>query len=84
MNSELGMTNEQYKARLIVWGYKDIEKDFITHTSKTESYKNIRILLNIAELLDSEVWRQDVAQAYIKGYGMQRYVFVNPAPQYNL
>ena len=75
---------ERYKARFIVQGHKDREKEFLIHTSKTIRYKNIRLILTISAAMNFEVWSQDVTQAYIQGENLSRTVYVRPTPDFEL
>ena len=80
-----GTTNERYKARFVVQGHKDREKEYIVHTSRTIRHKNIRIMLTITASLDEyTIWLQDVTQAYIQGYDLQRDVYITPSDEFKL
>lgn len=81
---QLGPTNELYKARFIVQGRKDREKEMIKHISRTVGYKNIRILWTIATIFNLEVRPQDVTKAFIQGHQMQRDVYVKNTAQFKL
>lgn len=50
----------------------------ITDTSQALKYKNVIILFTIAAILNLEVWKQDLTQAYIQRQYLQRDVYENP------
>ena len=80
-----GTPNERYKARFVVQGHKDREKNYIIHTSKTVRHKNIRIMMTItASKKGHKIWLQDVTQAYIQGYDLQREVYIKPTEHFQL
>ena len=75
---------ERYKARFVVQGHRDKEKDILIHTSKTVKYRSKRLMCAIAAILGFNIWNQDVTQAYIQGHPVTRDVYVKPAPEFNL
>jgi hypothetical protein len=59
-----GTIDEEAKARLIVQGFQDAEKNRIVSNAPTVSHAPIRILINFAAIKDYPVWTKDAAQAF--------------------
>ena len=55
-----------YKARFVVQGHKDKDKDLLIHDSPTISVSSIRILIAIAGIFGFRIWSTYIIQAYLQ------------------
>ena len=80
-----GTPEELCKARLVVRGNKDADKDTLVHCSPNIRQSSVRIAVCVAALLDLRMWAQDVNQAYLQSdQKLQREIFVVPPPELQL
>lgn len=70
--------SEGYKARFIIQGFKDKEKDLLINEASNVGIPGIRLLFALAGILGLQVWSDDVQQAYIQGGELDRLVYLNP------
>lgn len=59
----VGSGEEVYKARFVVQGHTDAEKDALVHTSSNLRQYSVRMLIAIATVFGFRLWTQDVSQA---------------------
>jgi hypothetical protein len=65
------------KARFVIGGHRDREKDFLVHTTTTIRHQSVRLLLALAASLGHEVWTIDAKHAYLQSAAqLDRDVFI--------
>jgi hypothetical protein len=57
-----GTIDEEAKARLIIQGCQDVEKDCIVSNAPTVSHASISILISFAASKDYPIWTKDATQ----------------------
>lgn len=62
-----GTDKEMFKARYVVQGHMDRDKEWLVQNSKTVSQQAIRLLISIATIFGFEIWSEDMTQAYLQG-----------------
>lgn len=76
---------ESLKARFVVQGHMDKEKDLLVHASTTVSQQAIRLLVSLASIMGFKLWSEDVNLAYIQGAKrVLRKVYVKGKPEFQL
>jgi hypothetical protein len=63
---DFGTIDEEAKARLIIQGCQDAEKNRIVSNASTVSHAYIRILISFAAIKDYPVWTKDATQAFLQ------------------
>jgi hypothetical protein len=64
--NHFGTIDEEAKARLIIQGCQDAEKNRIVSNAPTVSHASIRILIRFAANKDYTVWTKDATQAFLQ------------------
>jgi hypothetical protein len=64
--NHLGTIDEETKARLIIQGCQDAEKNRIVSNAQIVSHASIRILISFAAINDYPVWTIDATQAFLQ------------------
>lgn len=62
-----GTENELFKARFVVQGHLDKEKELLVHESTTVSQQAIKLLISLATILGFKLWSEDMTLTYIQG-----------------
>ncbi len=69
----------RYKARFVLGGHRDREKDFAVHKTVNLKQPSLRMILALATILSLDVWSQAVKKAYLQsGADLQRKIFIRP------
>lgn len=80
-----GIDDEFFRARLIVQGHLDREKEFLVHTSTTISQQAIKLLVPLATILGFRLWSEDLTLSYIQGAKkILRKVYLKGSPEFQL
>jgi hypothetical protein len=61
-----GTIDEEAKARLIIQGFQDAEKNRIVSNALTVSHASTRILISFAAIKDNPVWTKDATQEFLQ------------------
>lgn len=78
-----GTTEEKEKARFVVQGHKDKEKNFLVHNSNTSKQASTRLIASISSLFNFTIWTCDVSQAYTQSKDqLSRDVFLKPPSEF--
>lgn len=59
--------HELFKARFVVQGHLDREKELLVHASTTVSQQAVKLLLSLATIFGFRLWSEDMTLAYIQG-----------------
>ena len=70
--------NLKFKARLVVHGNEDIEKDDIRKDSATAHLTAIRLILSMAVLFQLRLAKIDIKAAYFQSGPIQRRIYIRP------
>jgi hypothetical protein len=71
--------NERLKARLVVGGHRDVDKESMLHDTATVRHVYIRLLVALATLFGYPVWTIDVDQAYLQAAEpLMRKIYIIP------
>ena len=76
---DVGTDKPFFKARYVVQGHRDKDKDYLVHDSTTLHQHSTKLILSLAAIFGFRIWNQDVTQAYTQSdKALMRQVFVRP------
>ena len=81
---DMGTPNEKYKARIVILGNNDSEKDDLVHNSPTIRASSLRIILNTAAIRGLTIWLEDVTQAFVQAFDLNRPVYLIAPKEFGL
>ena len=74
-----GSKDEKARARFVVQGHRDKEKDFLVHNTTSLRQRSVRIIVTFAAVKGYRVFRNDIKQAYLQSdEELSRQIFVVP------
>ena len=74
-----GTPQEKLKARYVVQGHTDADKNVLVHNTTTLRQASVRLVVSIAAILGYRLWSQDITQAYLQSDDtLVRPVYIRP------
>ena len=69
------------KARLVIRGFQDIEKDTVISESPTAHIESLKVTLALPPTLGFRPKKMDISTAFLQGKSLDRAVYVKPPPE---
>lgn len=81
----IGSKSEVYKARYVVQGQRDKEKNWQVHPSTNLRQSSVRLTMSLEAVFEFRIWSYDVTQAYLQADDkLQRLVYIKPTNEFGL
>lgn len=77
-----GTTTERYKARLVVLGHRDREKDYLIHAAVPVRMRSVRTTFCVCLWENWNMWLEDTNQAYTQSTPLSLNVYIKADPNF--
>lgn len=71
------------KARIVPWGHRDKDKDFLRGDAPSVSFEIFRLVLSLASEHKWEIGQMDIEAAFLQAVGFTRLIYVRPPREAN-
>lgn len=76
---------ETYKARFLVQGRRDVEKNILLHSSTNIKQSSVRLFVALAAVFGFRIWSQDVSEVYLQcADKLMQDIYLKPTKEFNL
>ena len=72
------------KARLVIRGFEDIDKDSVLSESPTAHVESVKVMLAILPTIGFKPKKMDISTAFLQGKSLTRPVFIKPPKEANV
>ncbi len=71
-----------FKERFVAHSNRDAEKNQLVHDSTTARQSSVRLLVDLASVMDFDVWTDEISQAYLhSASSLLREIYLRPNQQ---